>query len=151
ALTRQLRSQGFEVFLDRDDYASGDDWKKVGAWKLRRTGQLVLIGSPGALLSAPVIREVQIFSGTGRRIIPIDFDGTLEWKANDAPLAQYMPAEILRIREPAIALETGPSEEVVATIRRTFNLVRQSKKRVNALIGIAVFLAVLASVAFVQS
>jgi hypothetical protein len=77
ALTRQLRSHGFEVFLDRDNYASGDDWKKVGAWKLRRTGQLVLIGSPGALRSAPVIREVRIFSGTGRRIVPIDFDGTV--------------------------------------------------------------------------
>jgi tetratricopeptide (TPR) repeat protein len=151
ALTRQLRSHGFEVFLDRDDYASGDDWKKVGAWKLRRTGQLVLIGSPGALRSAPVIREVRIFSGTGRRIVPIDFDGTLEWKTNDAPLAQCLPSEILRIREPAIALETGPSDQVVVTIRRTFNLVRQDKKRVNWLGVIALLLGVLALAAVWQS
>jgi tetratricopeptide (TPR) repeat protein len=151
ALTRQLRSQGFEVFFDRDDYASGDDWKKVGAWKLRRTGQLVLVGSPGALLSVPVIREIQIFSGTGRRIVPIDFDGTLEWKASGAPLAQYLPAEILRIREPAVALETGPSDQVVAAIRRTFNLVRQDKKRVNALTFIAFLLLGLAAAAVVQS
>ena len=151
ALTRQLRSHGFEVFLDRDDYASGDDWKKVGAWKLRRTGQLILIGSPAALRSAPVIREVRIFSGTGRRIVPIDFDGTLEWKANDAPLAQCLPAEILRIREPAIALETGPSDQVVVIIRRTFNLVRQDKKRVNALGVIALLLGVLATAAIWQS
>src|ERR1700755_1063485 len=64
ALTRQLRTEGYEGFFDRDDYASGDDWKKVGAWKLRRTGQLILIGSPAALLSAPVLREIQVFSGT---------------------------------------------------------------------------------------
>lgn len=150
SLARQLRSQGFEVFFDRDDYASGDDWKKVGAWKLRRTGQLVLVGSPAALLSAPVIREVQIFSGTQRRIVPIDFDGTLEWKADDAPLAQYLPAEILRIREPAAALKSGPSDQVVATIRRSFNLVRQDKKRVNLSIAVAGFFAVLAAIAFFQ-
>src|SRR5215831_15234263 len=108
ALTRQLRSEGFEVFFDRDDYASGDNWKKVGAWKLRRTGQLVLVGSPAALASAPVMREVQIFSRTGRRIVPIDFDGSLEWTTHDCALAPYLPAEILRIREPATALKAGP-------------------------------------------
>jgi tetratricopeptide (TPR) repeat protein len=151
ALARQLRSHGFEVFLDRDDYASGDDWKQVGAWKLRRTGQLVLIGSPKALLSAPVIREVRIFSGTGRRIVPIDFDGTLEWKSNDVPLAQYLLPEILRIRESTVALEIGPSDDVVATIRRSFNLVRQDKKRVNALAIVALLLGALTLAAFWQS
>jgi hypothetical protein len=144
ALTRQLRAQGFEIFLDRDDYASGDDWKKVGAWKLRRTSQLVLIGSPAALASAPVIREIQIFSGTGRRIVPIDFGGSLEWKTTDCPLAPYLPAEILRIREPAAALEAGPSEQVIATLRRTFNLVRQDKKRLRVFGIIAVVLGIFA-------
>ena len=151
ALTRQLRSNGFEVFLDRDNYASGDDWKKVGAWKLRRTGQLVLVGSPAALHSAPVIREVEIFSATGRRIVPIDFDGTLEWTQKDAPLAPYLPAEILRIREPAGALQAGPSDQAVATIRRTFNLVRQDKKRVNAMAITAVVLGLLTVAAGVAS
>ena len=147
ALTRQLRAQGFEVFFDRDDYASGDDWKRVGAWKLRRTGQLVLVGSPAAVLSVPVIREIQIFNGTGRRIVPIDFDGSLEWRTNDVPLAQYLPAQILRIKEPIAALKTGPSDQVVATIRRTFNLVRQDKKRVRAFAIIALLLGVLAAAA----
>jgi hypothetical protein len=54
ALSRRLEKEGFEVFLDRDDYASGDDWKKVGAWTLRRTSQLILVGSPGAFVSEPV-------------------------------------------------------------------------------------------------
>lgn len=144
ALTRQLRAEGYEVFFDRDDYASGDDWKKVGAWKLRRTGQLVLIGSPAALLSAPVLREIQVFSGTRRRIVPIDFDGTLEWKAGETPLAHLLPVEILRIREPASALQAGPSDQVVTTIRRTFNLVRQDKKRMRVLVSIAILLGILA-------
>jgi len=75
----------------------------------------------------------------------------LEWKTNEAPLAQCLPSEILRIREPAIALETGPSDQVVVTIRRTFNLVRQDKKRVNALGVIALLLGVLALAAVWQS
>src|SRR5262245_20302126 len=120
ALARTLRAQGFEIFLDREEYASGDDWKKVGAWKLRRTGQLILVGSPAALVSAPVLREIEIFSSTGRRLVPIDFDGTLEWKTSPSPLATFLPPEILRIREPAAALTSGPSEPVVSTLRRTF-------------------------------
>src|SRR5215510_3654981 len=66
ALATRLEVDGFEVFLDRADYAMGDDWKKVGAWTLRRTGQLVLVGSPEAIQSAPVIREVEILSKTER-------------------------------------------------------------------------------------
>ena len=78
ALRRRLEAQGFQVFLDREHYASGDDWKQVGAWTLRRTGQLVLVGTPGALTSQPVARELDIFAATGRRIVPIDFGGSLD-------------------------------------------------------------------------
>ena len=68
---------GFECFLDRQDYTKGDDWKLVGAWALKRTGRLVLVGTPKALESKPVLREVQIFTSSGKRVIPIDFDGDL--------------------------------------------------------------------------
>jgi WD40 repeat protein len=144
ALVNRLEAEGYEVFLDRTDYASGDDWKQIGAWTLRRTSQLILVGSPAALLSDPVIREVEIFQGTGRRIVPIDFGGSLEWKESESPLAQYLPAQILRIKEPKAALESGPSDETVATIRQTFNLVRQDKKRLRAMAIIALLLGALA-------
>ena len=45
ALAHRLETEGFAVFLDRTNYAAGDDWKTVGAWTLRRTGQLILVGS----------------------------------------------------------------------------------------------------------
>ena len=77
ALAARLKAHGFEVFLDRADYASGDNWKEVGARTLRHTGQLILVGSPAATQSDPVIREVEIFSKTGRHIVPIDFAGSL--------------------------------------------------------------------------
>jgi hypothetical protein len=138
-----------QVFLDRADYALGDDWKKAGAWTLRHTGQLILVGSPAAIRSDPVIHEVKIFSKTRRRIVPIDFAGSLEWTESDSPLAPYLPAQILRIREPAAALHSGPSEETVAAIRRTFDLVRHDRKRVSAFAIIALLLGVLAVAATV--
>src|SRR5262249_55035004 len=58
ALASRLQADGFEVFLDRAGYASGDDWKRVGAWTLSHTGQLILVGSPATIRSDPVIREV---------------------------------------------------------------------------------------------
>jgi hypothetical protein len=134
---------GFEVFLDRDDYASGDDWKKVGVWTLWRTGQLILVGSAAAAKSAPVFREVEIFSKTGRRIVPIDFAGSLDSTEAPSPLAPLLPPETLRIKESAERLRTGPSDESVATIRRTFNLLRQDKKRARVFAAIALILATL--------
>lgn len=149
ALAKRLEDEGFEVFLDRSDYAAGDDWKTVGAWTLRRTGQLILVGSPAALQSAPVCREIEIFAETGRRITPIDFDGTLDWQVSASSYARHLPAEILRIREPATALETGPSRDTLSTIRRSFTLVRQDKKRARAFAVIASILFVLAITALV--
>src|SRR5262245_45795495 len=49
ALCRELKRQGFEVFLDSEHYGQGDDWKKIGTWTLRRTGQLILVATPLAL------------------------------------------------------------------------------------------------------
>lgn len=147
ALARRLEADGFEVFLDRNDYATGDDWKKVGAWTLRRTGQLLLVGSPGALESLPVTREVEIFSKTGRRIIPIDIAGSLNFKNSDSTFASILREEILRIREPVTALDFGPSHETIVTIHRTFNLVRQDKKRIVVIATVALLLGVLAIVA----
>lgn len=146
ALARRLQQRGFQVFLDREDYASGDDWKEVGAWTLRRTGQLILVGSAGALTSAPVEREVEIFRGTGRRIIPIDFGGSLSRLAPDTPLGRHLQDAILRVSESKTALDAGPSDEVVATIRRTFTLVRQDQKRLRALAAVACVLALAAVV-----
>jgi hypothetical protein len=142
ALSRRLQAQGFEVFLDRANYATGDDWKQIGTWTLRRTSQLVLVGSPAALYSDPVIREIAIFSGTKRRIVPIDFGGSLEWQQSVSRLAKFLPPQILRIKEPTTALNSGPSDATVASIRQTFDLVRQDKKRLRVVtIALAVTLA----------
>jgi WD40 repeat protein len=144
ALMRRLEAQGFQVFLDRNDYASGDDWKQVGAWTLRRTGQLILVGTAGALTSPPVARELDIFAATGRRIVPIDFGGSLDRLAENVPARRHLQDQILRIRELPAALTAGPSDEAVATIRRTFTLVRQDRKRLMIAGTVACVMTVLA-------
>jgi WD40 repeat protein len=151
ALAARLEKEHFAVFLDRTNYAAGDDWKKVGGWTLKKTGQLILVGSPAATRSKPVIREVEIFSKTGRRIVPIDFAGSTESKEPDAPLAKYLPPEILRVKETAEALQSGPSDQTVTTIRQTFDLVTQEKKRVRWLTIIAILLSVLALISIYAS
>src|SRR5262249_3388451 len=55
----------------------------------------------------------------------------------------------LRIKEPAAALQSGPSEETVATIRRSFGLVRQDTKRMRVFAFVALLFGVLAVVAAV--
>ena len=50
-LARELEAKGFDVFLDTKEYLTGDDWKRIGAWALRRTNRLVLVGTPRALES----------------------------------------------------------------------------------------------------
>src|SRR5262249_18737381 len=77
-LANALTDRGFDCFLDSRSYAKGDDWKAVGSAAIQRTSQLVLVGSPGALQSAAVLLEVRIFSSSGRKVIPIDFGGTVD-------------------------------------------------------------------------
>jgi tetratricopeptide (TPR) repeat protein len=142
-LARQLEARRFAVFLDRTKYAAGDDWKKVGAWTLRRTGQLILIGSPAAFRSAPVLRELTVFGSTGRRIVPIDFAGSTDTKAIGPDFAKFLTPDIIRVNEDGSFLRSGPSEGAVATIANTFELITQNKKRVRILASIVVVLGAL--------
>jgi NADPH:quinone reductase-like Zn-dependent oxidoreductase len=142
-LARLLGDQGFEVFLDRERFGSGDNWEEVGARTLRKTGQLVLVGSLSAVNSKAVIHEVEIFCSTGRHIVPIEFDRSLTWTSAEVPLARLLPAQILRIKEPTDALTRDPSEATLAEIRKTFSLIRQNTKRVGVFASIAFLLCLL--------
>lgn len=44
-LAEALRARGFDVFLDRAEYASGDNWQTVGEVALKNTQRLVLIAT----------------------------------------------------------------------------------------------------------
>ncbi|MEL6687571.1 MAG: toll/interleukin-1 receptor domain-containing protein, partial [Pseudomonadota bacterium] len=129
-----LEEHGFDVFLDSKSYSRGDDWKQIGSWALNRTGQLILIATDAARESGPVKRELEIFSKTGRRIIPIDFGDIQSVDQGDDPFKEYLPDEILRILEDR-ELSSGPSENTINKIIESFDLRRQSQKRLIWLSG----------------
>jgi WD40 repeat protein len=146
ALSRALETMGFECFLDREDYVAGDDWKKIGAWTLRRTSYLVLVGSPGALTSKPVLREVRLFAETGRRIFAIDFGGSLDPQLTSSRLFDYLSGDVLKLQDGPEQLAAGtPSPELVRSLRLNFKRVRQQKLRL-AIATVAAWLLALSTV-----
>src|SRR3954468_3490659 len=74
ALAQRLRDRNYEVFLDRAEFAMGDDWKGVGARELRNPQRLVLLATRKAVTSsAPVEHEIRLFTGRGRQVVPVVF------------------------------------------------------------------------------
>lgn len=144
ALERKLEAQGFNCFLDSSDYAKGDDWRQQGRRALKKTSRLILIGSPAALGSEPVQNELRIFTGEGKRIFAIDFDGALDPHGRSDGIFRYLPPDLLRVPEAAGALRLGPTEEIVQDIRNSFDLVRQDRKRVRVFAGAAAIFAAVA-------
>jgi WD40 repeat protein len=141
-LRDELKQRGFVVFLDSSDYAKGDNWREEGRRALARSSRLLLVVSPDVFESEPVRREVEIFAGLGRRILPIDIAGTLATADRSEPLLQLLPPEVLRFAEPKReCLETGPSAEVVDDIVRSFELIHQHARRLRILIAIIIVLA----------
>ena len=152
ALARSLKQRGFQIFFDSDEYAMGDDWKVEGRWALRRTTQLILVASPEALSSPAVVREVEIYSSLpGRRIIPIDFGGTIRHRDESKPIFEYLKPEILFIEERPDCLGAQPSDLVLQKIRDGFKLKRQDKKRSRILAVVALVLVVLTILASVAA
>jgi hypothetical protein len=160
ALAEQLKQQGFDCFLDSADYSKGDNWKTVGERALKKTSRLVLVGSTHAVRpdpprerdKDPVLREMEIFTATGKRVIPINFDGSLTFTDYDKPpLARFLDPDGLWIRENAAQLSTGPSETTLDDLRSSFDLVRQSEKRSRILRILFAVFAVLSAAATVAA
>src|SRR5271166_981818 len=148
ALTEKLRTQGFECFLDSTEFAKGDDWRRTGKRALRKTSKLLLLGSPAALDSEPVLHELEAFQSTNRIILPIDFGGSLRNPAGrSCPLLQKLSPDILSIAEPLERLGIGPSENTLKEIRDGFRITRQQQKRLRWFAGAAFAFAVIAVVA----
>src|SRR5271157_612938 len=158
-LAEQLENHGFDCFLDSADYIKGDNWKDVGARSLQKTSRLILIGSAQAIRPAPprnpeddpVLRELKVFTATGKRVIPVSFDGSLaSADCGDAPLHRYLNQDGLWIAEELSRLSIGPSERTLADLRNSFDVERQTEKRsriLRILIAIFASLAVAATAA----
>ena len=133
ALAQQMSQSGFECFLDSRESFRGDDWLEIGYWALKRTKELILVGTPGALQSLEVLREVRAFSNSRKKIVPIDFDGSLaSEKSPNSGVLQLLSPSILKIRERSERLDTGPSASALEQLAISFRGTRQRTKRRNA-------------------
>jgi WD40 repeat protein len=147
-IARQLKQHGFECFLDTKESFKGDDWQEIGYWALKRTSQLILVGTQKALESEPVLREVRIFAARKKKIVPIDFSGSLALDKNpNNDVLQIVRSSVLQIRESIDLLQQGPSVVAVEELEKSFQNIRQSVKRrrsLQAFAGILLFLVVVA-------
>lgn len=145
-----LQKEGFECFLDRKSYIKGDNWRIAGRRALKKTQRLVLLASPDALTSEPVLTELKIFKGEGKRVIPIDFGGTLDREKHQSKVFDYISKDDIWITESAnciapnsVLSEQKPSYHVVIELTNSFNLERQEKKRLKWITRFAFLLVAL--------
>jgi hypothetical protein len=66
-----LMRAGFEVFLDRDDIAVGEDWRKRLEELIRQADKVVVLLSPDATSSIQVARDVETAAHYGKDIVPV--------------------------------------------------------------------------------
>ena len=130
-LAQRLRSLHYDVFLDRSDYATGDDWKAVGQIALKNTQRLVLIATKGAVCdSKPVEHEVEIFTRRGRRVIPIVFGDELIGldRSQFATLSRMTDSQ-LYITGDVRHLNLSPSDETINRLIQTHQVLRRRNLR----------------------
>ncbi|HXU30688.1 MAG TPA: toll/interleukin-1 receptor domain-containing protein [Thermoanaerobaculia bacterium] len=145
-LCRGLEQKRFEVFLDSEDYVTGDDWKGIGAWALARTSYLVVVASPAAAQSEAVAREVRLFRRTGRRIFAIEFDeaGSGGGEAHRVGALLLGPTTLTLREEPQTLGSGSPRPGLVAELGGQFERARQETKRLRWLAGAVVLFIALA-------
>jgi len=142
-----LRQKQFICFLDSEDYALGQNWRWFGQLALRGTSRLIVVLSPAANKSGPVLDEVRYFKARDKLVVPIEFEHC-EIAESDSPLLTLIENETLRIREPSSALRDGPGQESVLKLVKTFDLTRQVtlRRRVMGLTAAALSILLLAVV-----
>lgn len=133
-LAAQLRQKGYDVFLDRAEYAMGDKWKMVGEVALHNTQRLVLIATRSAVFdSKPVELEVVKFTDRGRHCIPIFFGDTFaeDEKANPGKfiVLERLPDDALYIEDSLENLPVGPAPKVVEDLASAHGIMRRRKLR----------------------
>ena len=147
-LRKALEPYRLKCFLDVEEFAKGSNWHFEARRALKKTTRLILVGSPGALKSKAVGKELEIFLGLRRHIIPISFNGSLDHINTPAiAIGDLLGPDIIRINETADALSSGPSDTVVTELANSFKILTQDQKRIRLLSGAVLLFIMIAILA----
>lgn len=138
----QLSAKDFSCFLDQWGTPPGQDLPRSLRRALKRSSVLVLVGTPGAACSEAVGLEIRDFVKTGRPIIPIDFDRSLE----TAPWFHHIVG-LARTAEQSDALKLGnPGPAVLSRIEKSFNFTRRNRRVRRSFLAATIVLLALVGV-----
>lgn len=123
-LADELTKRGLACYIDQWGSPPGAQLPVPVLNALRRSTMLVLIGTPNAATSAAVQLEVETFLKTGRTIIPVSLEGTIE----KSPI--FLPIRGLSIScELTESLTKGKaSEHIITRIINAEGFVSKSKQ-----------------------
>ena len=138
-LESQLRKNGYTCFIDHRELPVGEALDKNIRRAIHKASALIVIGSPAALHSAWVLKEVTTFSERNRPICPIDIGKCLDAAPADHPLQQAI-GDAITLFEPANVLNLGPSENIVPQLNEAFKFRREVRKRLSYLVSAVVLL-----------
>src|SRR5688572_4350236 len=147
-----LGGKGFDCFLDRHDFAAGDNWSAEAQRAVRRTQRLVVIATPGALAdSAAVAGEIRHFVQRSKHVVLIVFERrfAVEERARLTALT-LLPEQQLDIVEPRPVADGAPSASVIDELVRTHKVLRRRRLRQLTIGAAIVVLSVMLIVTTLQ-
>jgi WD40 repeat protein len=153
ALAEALRARGFECFLDRSEFAAGDDWKSEARLALRRTQRLLVIATIEAVTSsAAVAHELEVFQSRNKPVILVAFGRRFaEHERAEHAALQLISGDLLDIVETADALHGKPSVSVIDELVRSYNVVRRRALRARWITAVICTLTALLIVSAYQT
>lgn len=149
ALAERLRDRKYDVFLDRAEFAIGDNWRGTAQRALWNTKRLILVATREALTaSEPVKHEVAVFTARGRHVIPVVFGtpgehllcSVSDQDRSTFPVLSHINEAQLYLLESPERLKEGPSDEVLDQLARTYSVMRRRSLRA---IIMAIFMTIL--------
>lgn len=135
SLANQLSAVGYSVFLDKSEFAVGDDLDTETQRRIGMSSYLVILAGPNALRSESVVREIELFKGTGRVPIVVELPCLSpheieQYKSFDQDWLRHVETQ-----------SVSPSPETISALKHAFTRKRRDVVRRRFLTSSAVILA----------
>lgn len=128
ALHQGLVGAGFRCFLDDREMSGGTPLKASVDRALQRSTILVLVASADAFDSSYVEEEVKAFDHLNRPIVPLNIEHFLTSYQGNTEVWEQIRDRVW-IDDATGRLATGPGEEVVTQISRSYRFIRTTRWR----------------------